>query len=389
VEAEQVIYVDNNATTRVAPEVFEAMRPYFCERYGNPSAVHSFGGEVGRAIEAARWHVADLLGAYPDELVFTSCGTESNNTAIRGILAAYPEKKHVAISRVEHSSVLNLAKALEREGFRVTYLDVNSDGLVNLDQLREAISPDTALVSLMWANNETGVIQPNAEAAAICRERGVVFHTDAVQAVGKLPIDLSETPVDLLSLSGHKIHAPKGVGTLYIRRGKRIRPLLLGGDQERGRRSGTENTASIVGLGEACRLAGEWLQGDGGEQVRRLRDRLEHSLQESLPGVRLNGHPERRVPNTSNLSFEGVEGEAVLVLLDVHGICASTGSACASRSVEPSHVLMAMGLPQDVARGAVRFSLSRYNTDEDIDEILSVLPEAVGKLRAQASRSRQ
>ncbi len=375
-----VIYMDNNATTRVAPEVVEAMLPYLRDYYGNPSSMYSFGGQVGAAVRTARESVAALIGAEPDELLFTSCGTESDNTAIRSALRVNPGKRHVITTRVEHPAVLNLGKVLEKEGYVVTYLSVDSRGWIDLDELRHAIREDTALVSMMYANNETGTIFPVEEAGAIVKERGILYHVDAVQAVGKIPIDLKKSHIDLLALSGHKLHAPKGVGALFVRRGIPFRAFLVGGHQEKNRRGGTEAVPNLVGLGKAAELAREHIHVEN-TQVRRLRDKLEQGLLSSAPDARLNGHPLHRLPNTANISFEYVEGEAILLLLNQFHICASSGSACTSGSLEPSHVLRAMGVPYTAAHGSVRFSLSRYNTEEEVDLVLDKIPPVIHRLR--------
>ena len=376
----RTIYVDNNATTRVDPEVLREMLPYFSEYYGNPSSMHHFGGQVMEAVNRAREKVAHLIGADPSEILFTSCGTESDNTAILAAIQSYPEKRHLVTTRVEHPAVLNLCKHLMKQGYRVTELPVNREGLLDLDQLRDAVTPYTAVVSVMFANNETGVIFPVNEIAGIVKEKGSVFHCDAVQAAGKIPMDMSRNQIDLLSISGHKLHAPKGVGALYIRRGTRFRPFLIGGHQEHGRRGGTENIPSIIGLGKACELAGEHLIEEN-TKVHALRDRLEKGLLEKVPRTWLNGHPALRLPNTTNLSFEYIEGEAILLLMSKEGIAASSGSACTSGSLEPSHVLRAMGVPFTGTHGSIRFSLSRFNTDEDIDVILEKVPAIIARLR--------
>jgi cysteine desulfurase len=376
----RVVYLDNNATTKVAEEVLAEMEPYFCEFYGNPSSMHSFGGRCERKIREARERVASLIGAEPDEIVFTSCGTESDNAAILGTLNSYPEKRHIVTTRVEHPAVKNLSEYLSKHGYRVTFLPVDREGRLNLDDLTQALTPDTALVSIMWANNETGVVFPVEAAAELVKSRGIVFHTDAVQAVGKIPVDMKNSAVDLLSLSGHKIHAPKGVGVLYIRQGTRFSPFIIGGHQEKGRRGGTENVASIIGLGKACELALRYLE-DENIRVKGLRDRLENGILERIPSAYVNGDRINRLPNTASLSFEYVEGEAILLLLNEYGICASSGSACTSGSLEPSHVLRAMGVPFTRAHGSIRFSLSRYNTEEEIDYTLEKLPAIIEKLR--------
>lgn len=381
---EQVIYMDNNATTRIAPEVLEAMTPYLTQFYGNPSSMHTFGGQIGQAINQARQEVADLLGADAGEIVFTSCGTESDSTAILSALQSYPEKNHVVTTRVEHPAVKNLCDNLEiftGRKYHITRLPVDADGTLDLQRYRECLNDDTAIVSAMWANNETGVLFPVEEMADIARQRGVLFHTDAVQAVGKIPITLKETAIDFLSLSGHKLHAPKGVGVLYVRKGTPFVPFMNGGHQERGRRGGTENVASIIGLGRACRLAAEKMD-DENIRVRGLRDKLEAGLLSSIPKSLLNGHKTERLPNTANISFEYVEGEAILLHMNQHNICASSGSACTSGSLEPSHVLRAMGVPFTAAHGSIRFSLSIYNTEQEVDFVLATMPKIIAKLRA-------
>lgn len=377
---DKVYYLDNNATTRVAPEVEEAMRPFFGELYGNPSSMHFFGGTNQKYLDRARESVAKLLGAGPEEILFTSCGTESDSTAIWSALRAFPEKKHVITTKVEHPAVLNLCKYLETQGYRVTYLGVDAEGRLNLDELKAALSPDTAMVSIMWANNETGVIFPVEDAARITHSRGALFHTDAVQAVGKVPINLAESKIDMLSLSGHKLHAPKGIGALYIKKGTRFSPFLMGGHQERGRRAGTENVPYIAALGRAADLALEKMGEENG-RVKALRDRLEQGLVKAVKNTRVNGGGAERLPNTSHIGFEYVEGESILIMLSEKGICASSGSACTSGSLEPSHVMMAMGVPQTYAHGTIRFSLSVYSTDEDVDAVLREVPPVIERLR--------
>ncbi len=374
------VYLDNNATTRVAPEVLEAMMPFFKSEYGNPSSMHRIGGRVKKYIDKARERVAALLNADPSEITFTSCGTESDNTAIRGAVEAAPDKRHVITTRVEHPAVLGMCRYLHKYNYRVTELSVDKEGMLDLDELRNAITGDTAIVSIMWANNETGVIFPIDEIAQIVKEKGVVFHTDAVQAVGKVPIDLKKTPVDMLSISGHKLHTPKGTGVLYRRKGVKIAPLIIGGHQEEGRRAGTENVPYIVGLGRACDLAAEHME-DENTRVRSLRDRLENTLLNTCPDTRRNGNAERRLPNTSNISFEYIEGESILLMMDNIGIAASSGSACTSGSLEPSHVMRAMGVPFTAAHGSIRFSLSRYNTEEEIDYTAAQMPPIIERLR--------
>jgi cysteine desulfurase len=374
------IYMDNNATTRVAPEVLEEMLPYFSDLYGNPSSMHTFGGQLGVKVREARAQVADLLGAAAEEIVFTSCGTESDNTAIRAALAAQPEKKHLVTTRVEHPAVKNLAEALVKQGYRVTFVPVDRQGRLDLEQLFASIGPDTAVVSVMWANNETGVLFPVAEIADRLHGRGIVLHSDAVQAVGKVPIDLRRTAVDMLALSGHKLHGPKGVGVLYVRKGTRYAPYLIGGHQERGRRGGTENVAGIVGLGRASRFVARHLEEEN-TRVRALRDRLERELLARVPGAAVNGDRENRLPNTTSIGFEAVEGEAILLMMNELGICASSGSACTSGSLEPSHVLRAMGVPYTSAHGSIRFSLSIYNTEQEVDFVVQHLPPIIDRLR--------
>jgi cysteine desulfurase len=378
-----VIYMDNNATTQVAPEVFEAMKPYLTELYGNPSSMHTFGGQVEVAVEKARQQVATLLGAHPDEIVFTSCGTESDSTAMFSALRSFPERRHIITSKVEHPAIINLTESLEvmtGRRYRVTALKVDSTGMIDLKEYEDALSDDTAIVSMMWANNETGNIYPVKEMAQMAKERGILFHTDSVQAVGKVPINLAELDVDFLSMSGHKLHAPKGTGILYVRRGTPYVPFLTGGHQESGRRAGTENVASIVALGKACEMAGEHMEEEN-TRVKALRDRLETGLLQSIPKSILNGNREHRLPNTTNISFEMVEGEAILLHMNLYNICASSGSACTSGSLEPSHVLRAMGVPFTAAHGSVRFSLSTYNTEEEVDFVLEKMPGIIETLR--------
>lgn len=376
----KVIYLDNNATSRTASEVAEGMKPFFTELYGNPSSMHFFGGGVQKHLDAARQQVAALLGAAPEEIIFTSCGTESDSTAIWSALRAYPEKKHLVTTVVEHPAVLNLAKFLETQGYRVTYLPVDAEGRLKLDDLKLAVTAETALVSIMWANNETGVVFPVEEAARIVHAKGALFHTDAVQAAGKLPINLKDAKIDMLSISGHKLHAPKGIGVLFLRKGARFSPFMIGGHQERGRRAGTENVPYIVGLGIAAELALKNLEAEN-TRVRALRDRLEAGLLKTIPNSRVNGGGAERLPNTSHMGFEYVEGESILIMLSEKGICASSGSACTSGSLEPSHVMMSMGVPQTYAHGTVRFSFSVYNTDADVDAVLKELPPVIARLR--------
>lgn len=376
----KVIYVDNNATTMVADEVREAMLPFFSELYGNPSSMHNFGGQVASHIRDARESLAELLGALPEEIVFTSCGTESNNAAIVGILRANKDKRHIITSRVEHPAVRSLCQYLQKEGYTVTEVTVDREGMLDMNMLEDAITDNTAIVSMMYANNETGVIFPVEKIAEMCKAKGVPFHTDAVQAVGKMPIDLSKSSIDLLSLSGHKLHAPKGVGALFIRRGTRISPFMIGGHQEHGRRGGTENVAGIVGLGVAADLARRNMTVEN-TKVKAMRDRLEDAILSNTSDCFLNGKKDQRLPNTSNISFEFVEGEAILLMLDSLGICASSGSACTSGSLEPSHVMRAMGVPFTAAHGSTRFSLSIHNTDEEIDYIIDNVPKIIKRLK--------
>ena len=376
-----MIYLDNNATTQVDPAVLEAMLPYLRDQYGNPSSAYSFGKRAADAVSKAREQVAALLKCDPSEIVFTSCGTESDNSAIQSALLLDPDRKHLVTSKVEHSAIIRHGETLARRGYEVTWLDVDSDGLIDLDALRHAIREDTAIVSLMWANNETGVLFPIAEAAEICRSKGTLFHTDAVQAVGKIDIALDSLPINLLSLSGHKLHAPKGVAALYVNRKTRFHAYLIGGGQENKRRGGTENTASIVGLGKAAELA-EAAMEEENTRVRELRDQFEQGLLKSVPSIQVNGHRARRLPNTSNLAIEGVDSEGMLLLLDQRGICCSAGSACTAGSLEPSHVLKAMGYSTDRARGSLRFSFSRFNTESEVAQALEIIPRAVDKLRS-------
>lgn len=376
------LYFDNNATTALDPAVLDAMLPYLTELYGNPSSAYGFGSRVNQAIEHAREQVAALVGASPREIIFTSCGTEGSNAALAAALAADPDRRHVVTTSVEHSAVKNHADRLARQGYEVTRLRVDDRGRLDLAEAEAAIREDTAVVSVMWANNETGVLFPVREIAALARARGAFFHTDAVQAVGKIPINLHESPdIQFLSLAGHKLHAPKGVGALYVHRRTRWTPYLIGGGQENGRRAGTENVAGIVALGKAAELAGAAMD-DENTRVRALRDRFEAGILETLPGTEVNGDPADRLPNTANLFFPDVDGEAMLVLFDKAGLCASAGSACTTGSLHPSHVLTAMGFPPERARGSLRFSFSRFNTEEQIDRGLEVVRHAAGKLRA-------
>ncbi len=374
------LYFDNNATTQVAQEVLDSMLPYFRDYYGNPSSMHTFGGQVYRKIEEAREQVALLIGADPDEIIFTSCGSESDNTAIMSTIETNPAKKHIITSKVEHPAVLNFCKHLSRKGYRVTYLPVDNKGRLEIESFLRAIDDDLAIVSIMYANNETGVIFPIEKIGQILKERKVVFHTDAVQIVGKLPVNVKDLPIDMLTLSGHKIHAPKGIGALYVRKGTRFYPYIIGGHQEKGRRAGTENVAFIIGLGKACEIAAKCMQKEV-DFVKQLRDKLENGLLNNCPDASINGDRESRLPNTSNISFEFVEGEAILLRLDEYGICASSGSACTSGSLEPSHVLRAMGVRNTAIHGSVRFSLSRYNEEKEVDKVIEVMPEIIKDLR--------
>ena len=377
----KVVYLDNNATTMVAPEVVEAMLPMLKDYYGNASSMHTFGGQVGTMLSNARERVAELIGAHPEEIVFTSCGTESDSTAFVAATESQPEKRHVITTKVEHSAVLALGHQLEAKGYDVTWLDVDEKGRLDMAQLADAMRKDTALVSIMYANNETGTIFPIPEIAQMVKERGILLHVDAVQATGKIPYDLSKLPIDYLAISGHKLHAPKGIGVLFVRRGARFRPFMRGGHQENGRRAGTENSPYIVGLGKACELARQYFDYEQ-HRVATLRDRLQEGLLAAIPDSIVNGDTEHRLPNTLSIAFKYVEGEAILLRLDRLGICASSGSACTSGSLEPSHVLRAMGVPFTYAHGSIRFSLSRYTTEEEVDYVIKELPGIISELRA-------
>lgn len=376
----QIVYFDNNATTRVAPEVTDAMIPMLREFWGNPSSAYAFGSQVHGYVEKAREKVAALIHCDPKEVVFTSCGTESNNSAIHSALVTNPGKKHVITTAVEHSANINFGEYLRKMGFDVTFLPVESDGSLDVHLLEKSIRPDTAIVSIMWANNETGVLFPIEEISAICRSKGVLCHTDAVQVPGKVKIDVKQLGVDFLSLSAHKLHAPKGIGMLYVKRRTKYQPYVIGGHQERGRRGGTENVSHVVGFGRAAELAMEHLH-DENTRVRALRDRLEDTILRTIPNTVRNGAKEPRLPNTANIAFDFVEAEAVLLLLDQLGICCSSGSACTTGSLDPSHVLTAMGLNPMRARGSVRFSLGLYNTDQEVDYVLKHLPDVIKRLR--------
>lgn len=380
---EKIVYVDNNATTKVDEKVLDSMMPYFGEKYGNPSSMHAFGGEVGRDIEKAREQVAELVGANsPREIIFTGSGSESANMAIRGVLFDNPHR-HIITTKVEHACVMNTYRWLEKRGYKVTYIDVNSEGELDLAQLKESVTDKTVLVSIMWANNETGVIFPVKEIAEIVKAKNpeTIVFVDAVQVAGKIPMDVKSTQIDLLGISGHKLHAPKGIGALYVKPGVLINPLIIGGHQERGKRAGTENVASIIGLGQAAELALEGLE-DEDTRVRALRDKLEVGILERIYNSRVNGSRANRVPNTTNISFEYIEGELILLHLSDVGICASSGSACTSGSLEPSHVLRAMGIPLTAMHGSIRFSLSRFTTEEDVDYILEQLPPIIEKINS-------
>ena len=383
----KLIYLDNNATTAVAPEVFEAMRPYFCEHYGNPSSIHTFGGSVMAKIEEARERVSALIGADRKdrhgkftEVIFTSCGTESDNTAIKSALKACPKKKKVIMSTVEHPAILSLGKDLEKHGYPVSYVPVDSRGSLDMERYEEMVDTETAIVSIMWANNETGNVYPVEKCAEIAHRYGALFHTDAVQAIGKIPCNMADSEIDMLSLSGHKLHAPKGVGALYVRRGIRFHPRQIGGHQERGRRAGTENVASIIGLGKAAELATSHIKEEN-TRIKALRDKLEDGICGSVPKAIVLGDVANRLPNTTLIGFEAIEGESILMMMDRLGICASSGSACTTGSLEPSHVLRAMGVPYTIAHGAIRFSLSTYNTEAEIDFVIREMPAIIAWLR--------
>ena len=378
----RVVYLDNNATTMVDPLVFEEMKPYFCDLYGNPSSMHEFGGHVMKAVNKARERVKEFLGAKDaKEIIFTASGSEGDNMAIRGVLEANKNKKHIITTKIEHPAVLNVYKYLEKQGYEVTYLDVDSQGNLDLNQLSESITDDTALVSIMYANNETGVILPVEKAAKIVKQKNpkIKFHTDAVQAAGKIPFDVKNTEIDLMTIAGHKIHAPKGIGALYVKTGTLLPAFVIGGHQERGKRAGTENVPYIVGLGKACELAQKSMEFELNE-VKRLRDKLENGILKTIYNAKINGSTTNRVPNTTNIGFQYIEGELILLHLSDLGICASSGSACTSGSLEPSHVLKSMGVPFESLHGSIRFSLSRFTTEEEIDYTLKVLPEVIFKL---------
>ncbi len=378
----RTVYFDNNATTRVAPEVRDAMLPFFCELYGNPSSMHAFGGQVASHLTKAREEVAAFLNCEPDEVIFTSCATESDNTAIRGAAEFFGRETKVITTAVEHPAVLQSCRRLKAMGYNEVELPVNTVGQINLDQLRDELKGTKhALVSVMWANNETGTIFPIEKVAEICREFGATLHTDAVQVAGKIPVDVKKVPVDFLAMSGHKFHAPKGIGILYVRRGAKFKPFMLGGHQESARRAGTENVPYIIGLAKACELARKGMATEA-VQLTAMRDKLERGIVATCPNVLVNGDKEHRLPNTLNISFEYIEGEAIAYHLSDEGICISTGSACASGSLDPSHVIRAMGVPFVAVHGSVRFSLSRYNTMDEVDYVLEHLPPVIKNLRA-------
>ncbi|HAE05636.1 MAG TPA: cysteine desulfurase NifS, partial [Richelia sp.] len=370
-----------NATTKVDPEVVEVMVPYLSEYYGNPSSMHTFGGQVSKAVLQAREKVAALLGAKESEIIFTSGGTEGDNAAIRAALLAQPEKRHIITTQVEHPAVLAFCKQLEKQGYSVTYLSVNSQGQLDLNQLETSLNDNTALVSIMYANNETGTVFPIEEIGVRVKEKGAIFHVDAVQAVGKIPINMQTSNIDMLVMSGHKIHAPKGIGALYVRRGVRFRSMLIGGGQQRGRRAGTENVPGIVALGKAAELEVLHLEKTAATQEI-MRNRLEQALITKIPNCEVNGDVSNRLPNTTNIGFKYIEGEAILLMLNQKGICASSGSACSSGSLEPSHVLRAMGLPYTTLHGSIRFSLCRYTEEAEIDAVIQVMPAIIERLRA-------
>ena len=377
------VYLDNAATTALSPRVLEAMLPYFTQYYGNPSSVHAFGREAKQGLDKARDQVAKALHCEPSEVIFTGCGTESDNTVLLGVAQRYGDKgKHIITTNVEHHAILHTCEYLEKQGYSVTYLPVDQDGLVTAEQVAAAIRPDTILVSIMFANNEVGTIMPIQEIGAVCKEKGVLFHTDAVQAVGHIPVDVQAMHIDMLSLSAHKFHGPKGVGALYCRKGIRLPSYIMGGAQERGRRAGTENVAGIVGLGAAIQLATEQLE-ENRAKMTALRDRLIEGLSK-IPHSAVNGDLEHRLPGNVNLCFEGIEGESLLLLLDAAGICASSGSACTSGSLDPSHVLLAIGRPHEVAHGSLRLSLCEWNTQEEVDHILREVPRVVEYLRSMS-----
>ena len=379
----ELIYLDNNATTRVDPAVVEEMLPFLTELNGNPSSGYRFGQQVGKALEQARERVAGLVGCEAAEIVFTSCGTESTNAAINSALLMDRDRQHIVTTRVEHSATLKHCETLAKRGHEITWLGVDEHGQIDLAELEKSIRSDTALVTVMWANNETGVLFPIHEIAEIVRKKGALFHTDAVQAVGKIPLALRESKINFLSLSGHKLHCPKGVGVLYVNRRTKFAPYLIGGSQENGKRAGTQNVAGIVALGKGCELAGEFMEHET-TTVRGLRDAFENGVLARIEGARVNGDCDHRLPNTSNLAFEGIDSEGALMLLDQHHICCSSGSACTTGSVHASHVLKAMGFSDERARASLRFSFSRFNTVAEVEKALEILPKVIGKLRRVA-----
>lgn len=385
----KTIYLDNNATTQVLPAVAEAMMPYFTQKYGNASSMYPMAAEAHKAMNEARAKVAALIGAaYPDEIIFTSCATESDNTAIFSAVRSFSQKKHIITSKVEHPAVMHPYKFLESQGYKVDYIGVDGEGRFDMQAYKAALDTNTALVSVMWANSETGTVFPIAEIAALAKQYGALFHTDAVQVIGKMPIDVQAAQIDMLSLSGHKFHAPKGVGALYVKRGTRFTEFMMGGHQEKGRRGGTENIPYIVGMGVAAELAQKRVSDGSLTRMAALRDKLQNGLLSSIADTKLNGDPENRVPNTVNISFGYVEGEAILMHLNEYGICASSGSACTSGSLEPSHVLRAMGVDFKFAHGSVRFSLSEFTTEEEVDKVLEIMPSIIENLRKISPFSR-
>lgn len=376
---QEFIYLDNNATTQVAPEVYECMLPYYREMFASASSIHSFGEKVGKQVALAREQTAELFHAYPDEIIFTSCGTESDNTAVRSAIETQPDKKHLVMTQVEHAALLSMGAFLEKKGYEITYLSVNRQGQLDLEELKAAIRPDTALVSIMFANNETGTVFPMEKIADIVKSKGTLFHVDAVSTVGKEVIDLQKLPIDFLALSGHKVHAPKGIGVLYVRRGTDFQPLLLGSHQENGRRAGTLNSPTIIGLGKACELANTNIEAKR-QHMAKLRDMLEQGILAQIPDALVNGDREHRLPNTANIAFKGLQGKDILLALDKNGICVSAGTACSSGKTKPSHVISAMGIDNEYAHGAVRFSLSRYTTEEEIQKAVQIIPKAIKQL---------
>jgi cysteine desulfurase len=380
----EIIYLDNNATTRIDPAVLEEMMPYLTELYGNPSSGYRFGSKVNDALESARARVASLIGCEPTEVVFTSCGTESTNAALNSALLMDRDRHLFVTTRVEHSATLKPCETLANRGHEVKWVGVDSEGRIDPDELERAVRPDTAIVSIMWANNETGVLFDIAEIAERVRKKGTLFHTDAVQAIGKVPVNLQSTRVNFLSLSGHKLHCPKGVGVLYVNKRTKFHPFVIGGGQEAGKRAGTQNVASIVALGKACELADQFLPHETTE-VRALRDRFENGVLTQIGGTRINGDVDHRLPNTSNIAFDGIDSEGVLMLLDQNGICCSSGSACTTGSVHASHVLKAMGFSDERARSSLRFSFSRFNTMAEVEKALEILPGLIAKLRRVAA----